>query len=186
MSELKTKRPLQVLTDVPPGFDLPAKPGGSPRNINCTYCFFLSKEALYPNEKSRMSEDTLEEYIQQLLESHRTPRATVACQGGEPTLMRLDFFKRAVEIANNDKKPGQTIQHTFQTNGILLDDWCALFKEQNFLVGVNLGGLREMHDAYRMDRGGKGTFGKVIKGWPYAENERQIGNAGEFRSLNDN
>ena len=111
------KRPaLPVLADAPPAFHLLSKPSGSTCNINCTYCFFLSKEALYPNEKSRMTEETLEEYIRQLLESHRTPEVTIAWQGGEPTLMRLDFFRKAVEIANRYKKPGQNVPHTFQTN----------------------------------------------------------------------
>ena len=106
----------------PPGFHLLAKPSGSTCNIDCTYCFFLSKEALYPNEKSRMSAATLEAYIRQLLESHQTPEVTVAWQGGEPTLMRLEFFQRAVELVEQYRRPGQTVQHTFQTNGILLDD----------------------------------------------------------------
>jgi uncharacterized protein len=155
-----------VLADAPPAFHLLAKPSGSTCNINCTYCFFLSKEALYPNEKSRMNDETLEEYIRQLLESHRTPEVTIAWQGGEPTLMRLDFFKKSVEIANRIKRPGQTILHTFQTNGILLDDeWCAFFKENNFLVGLSVDGPLEIHDAYRVDRGAKGTFDRVMKGW---------------------
>ncbi len=93
--------------DAPPMFHLLAKPSGSTCNIDCTYCFFLSKEALYPNEKSRMSMDTLEVYIKQLLESHRTPEVTVAWQGGEPTLMRLEFFKRSVEIVEKYRKPNQ-------------------------------------------------------------------------------
>ena len=76
--------------DVSPGFHLLAKPSGSTCNIDCTYCFFLSKEALYPNDKSRMSMSTLEVYIRQLLESHRTPDVTIAWQGGEPTLMKLE------------------------------------------------------------------------------------------------
>jgi uncharacterized protein len=113
-----------------------------------------------------MSDATLEEYIRQLLESHRTPEVTVAWQGGEPTLMRLDFFKKAVEIANRYKGPGQNVQHTFQTNGILLDDeWCTFFKENNFLIGLSVDGPREIHDAYRVDRGAKGTFYRVMEGW---------------------
>src|SRR5260370_15117994 len=82
-----------LLANSPPGFHLLAKPSGSTCNIDCKYCFFLSKEALYPNDKQRMSEDTLETYIRQLLESHRTPKVTVAWQGAEPTPMTLDFFK---------------------------------------------------------------------------------------------
>ena len=134
----------------PPGFHLLAKPSGSTCNIDCTYCFFLSKEALYPNDKSRMSEATLETYIRQLLESHRTPQVTVAWQGGEPTLMKLEFFRRAVELVEKYRRPGQVVQHTFQTNGLLLDDdWCAFFKEHSFLVGLSVDGPRELHDTYR-------------------------------------
>ena len=158
--------PLDVLpTDAPPGFHLLAKPSGSTCNIDCTYCFFLSKEALYPNEKSRMSAETLEAYIRQLLESHRVPQVTVAWQGGEPTLMKVEFFRRAVELVEKYRKPGQTVQHTFQTNGILLDDeWCAFFKEHNFLVGISIDGPRELHDAYRRDRRQQGTFDRVMQG----------------------
>jgi uncharacterized protein len=153
-------------TGAPPGFHLLAKPSGSTCNIDCTYCFFLSKEALYPNEKQRMSEATLETYIRQLLESHRTPQVTVAWQGGEPTLMGLEFFKRSVALVEQHRRPGQIVQHTFQTNGILLDDeWCAFFKEHKFLIGLSVDGPRDMHDAYRLDRGGRGTFDRVMQGW---------------------
>jgi uncharacterized protein len=152
--------------DAPPGFHLLAKPSGSTCNIDCTYCFFLSKEALYPNDKQRMSEATLETYIRQLLESHRAPTVTVAWQGGEPTLMKLPFFQRSKELVEKYRRPGQTVEHTFQTNGILLDDdWCAFFKEHNVLVGLSVDGPRELHDAYRLDRGGRGTFDRVMNGW---------------------
>jgi uncharacterized protein len=156
---------LPASNTAPPRFHLLAKPSGSTCNLNCTYCFFLSKEALYPNEKSRMSDATLETYIKQLLESHRTPEVTVAWQGGEPTLMGLDFFKRSVELVQKHRRPGQRIEHTFQTNGVLLDDdWCAFLKEHNFLVGLSVDGPEEIHDQYRVDRGGKGTFKQVMRG----------------------
>jgi uncharacterized protein len=152
--------------NTPPRFHLLAKPSGSTCNIDCTYCFFLSKEALYPNDKHRMSDATLEAYIAQLLESHRTPEVTVAWQGGEPTLMKLEFFRRSVELVEKYRRPGQTVQHTFQTNGILIDDdWCAFFNEHNFLVGLSVDGPRELHDTYRVDRRGQGTFDLVMRGW---------------------
>jgi len=150
----------------PPRFHLLAKPSGSTCNLDCTYCFFLSKEALYPDDRQRMSEATLEAYIRQLLESHRTPTVTVAWQGGEPTLMGLDFFKRSVEFVAKYRRPGQAVEYTFQTNGVLLDDaWCAFLKEHDFLVGLSVDGPREIHDAYRVDRGGQGTFARVMEGW---------------------
>jgi 4Fe-4S single cluster domain/SEC-C motif len=121
--------------DSPPCFHLLAKPSGSTCNIDCKYCFFLSKEALYPNDKQRMSEATLETYIRQLLESHRTPQVTVAWQGGEPTLMKLDFFRRSVELVEKHRKPGQVVQHTFQTNGILLTRAAMWTMAQLFQAG---------------------------------------------------
>jgi uncharacterized protein len=159
--------------DTPPMFHLLSKPSGSTCNIDCTYCFFLSKEALYPNEKSRMSVETLEEYIKQLLESHRTPEVTVAWQGGEPSLMRLEFFKRSVAIVEKYRKPQQVVNHTFQTNGLLLDDdWCTFFKKHNFLIGLSVDGPQDIHDTYRLDRNGNGTFDKVMKGWRYLQKHK--------------
>ena len=156
------------LAQSPPCFHLLAKPSGSMCNIDCAYCFFLSKQALYPNEKNRMSEATLDAYIRQLLESHRTPEVTVAWQGGEPTLMKLEFFRRSVELTEKYRQPGQIVQHTFQTNGILLnDEWCAFFKEHNFLVGLSVDGPREIHDQYRLGRSKEGTFDRVMQGWRF-------------------
>lgn len=158
--------PFPASDNSPPAFHVMAKPSGSTCNIDCTYCFFLSKEALYPNDKHRMSDATLEAYIRQVLESHRTPEVTVAWQGGEPTLMKLDFFRRAVELAEKHRRPGQLVKHTFQTNGMLLDDdWCAFFKKHDFLIGLSVDGPRELHDAYRRDRRQQGTFDRVMQGW---------------------
>ena len=152
--------------DAPPGFHLLAKPSGSTCNIDCQYCFFLSKEALYPNDTHRMSEATLEAYIRQLLESHRTPTVTVAWQGGEPTLMKLEFFRRSVELVERYRRPGQVVEHTFQTNGLLLDDdWCAFFTAHKVLVGLSVDGPRALHDTYRVDRRKQGTFDRVMQGW---------------------
>lgn len=150
----------------PARFHLLAKPSGSTCNIDCTYCFFLSKEALYPNSRSRMSEETLDSYIRQLLESHDTPEVTVAWQGGEPTLMRLDFFRRALEAIERHRRPGQTVQQTFQTNGLLIDDaWAAFFRENDILVGLSVDGPKDIHDTYRKDRRGQGTFDLVMRGY---------------------
>jgi uncharacterized protein len=165
LCEPEVKLPLMPANG-PPAFHLLAKPSGATCNIDCRYCFFLSKEVLYPNAKSRMSAITLETYIRQLLESHRTPEVTVAWQGGEPTLMKLDFYRQAVALVEKYRRQGQTVHHTFQTNGLLLDDeWCAFFKEHDFLVGLSVDGPREFHDAYRVDRRGRGTFDRVMSGW---------------------
>jgi uncharacterized protein len=149
----------------PAAFHVLAKPTGAICNLDCKYCFFLSKEELYPNSRFRMPEDVLERYIQQLIEAHQAPEVTVAWQGGEPTLMGLAFFRRAVDLAERHRRPGTRIQHTIQTNGTRLDDeWCAFFREHGFLVGLSLDGPHEMHDAYRVDKGGRPTFEKVMAG----------------------
>jgi uncharacterized protein len=150
----------------PPAFHLLAKPTGAICNLDCTYCFFLSKEMLYPGSRFRMADDLLELYLRQLIEAHaRSPEIVVAWQGGEPTMMGLEFFARSVEIARGLVKPGQRLLHSIQTNGTLIDDaWAAFFKEHDFLVGLSIDGPRELHDAYRVDKGGKGTFDRVMAG----------------------
>lgn len=149
----------------PPSFHVLTKPTGAICNLDCSYCFFLSKEELYPDSKFRMSEGLLEEYIRQLLESHRTPEVTVAWQGGEPTMMGLEFFRRAVELVEQYRRPNQVVEHTIQTNATLInDDWAVFLAERDFLVGVSIDGPRSIHDTYRVDKGGKPTFDRVIAG----------------------
>ncbi len=149
----------------PPRFHMLSKPTGAACNLDCKYCFFLSKDMLYPNDKLRMSDDVLESYIKQLLESHRTPVVTVAWQGGEPTLMGLDFYRRSIEYVQKYRQPGQQVEYTFQTNGVLLDDaWAAFFKQHDFLLGLSVDGPRDIHDAYRVNKAGQGTFDQVMGG----------------------
>jgi uncharacterized protein len=151
-------------TDVPSAFHIMAKPTGSACNLNCDYCFFLKKESLYPGSDFRMSDEVHEAYIRQLLEAHQVPSITIAWQGGEPTLMGLDFFRRSVELQKKYQKPGTHIENTFQTNGILLDyEWCQFFHENKFLIGLSLDGPKELHDFYRKDKGGHGTFDRVAR-----------------------
>ena len=148
----------------PRAFHIMAKPTGSACNLNCAYCFFLKKERLYPGSDFRMPDDVHEAYIRQLLEAHQTPEVTIAWQGGEPTLMGLDFFRRSVELQKKYQKPGTRIENTFQTNGILLnDEWCEFLHQNNFLIGLSLDGPKELHDTYRKDKGGYGTFDGVLR-----------------------
>ena len=152
-------------TSTLPGFHLLAKPTGAACNLGCKYCFFLSKKSLYPGSSFRMSEELLESYIRQYIEAQHGPLATVAWQGGEPTLMGLDFFRRSIECEKKYMRmyPNMLIQNTMQTNGTLLDDeWCRFFRKNNFLIGLSLDGPRELHDAYRVDKSGGPTFDRVM------------------------
>lgn len=148
-------------TDRPP-VHVMAKPTGARCNLRCDYCFFLKKERLYPGSSFRMTDEVLESYVRQVLEANDGPEVTVAWQGGEPTLMGLDFFRRAVELERKHQKPGTRVLNTLQTNGVHLDaEWCAFLRENGFLVGLSLDGPRELHDAYRHDRRGGSVFDRV-------------------------
>jgi uncharacterized protein len=145
--------------NAPPAFHVLIKPTGAICNLDCKYCFFLSKEMLYPGSRFQMAEDILEMYLKQLLESHRAPEVAVAWQGGEPTLMGLDFFKRSVELVNKLRRPWQQVLYTIQTNGTQLDDeWCVFLKQNSFLVGLSVDGPKELHDVYRVNKAGAGSF----------------------------
>jgi uncharacterized protein len=146
-------------------FHLLAKPTGAQCNLDCKYCFYLSRESLFPGSDFRMTDETLERYLRQLIAAQPGPEITVAWQGGEPTLMGLDFFDRAVALAERWRRPGTRIVHTLQTNGVLLDDeWAAFLRRHRFLVGLSLDGPRALHDAYRVDKGGHPTFDRVMRG----------------------
>jgi uncharacterized protein len=144
-------------------FHVLAKPTGAICNLNCSYCFYLEKQSLYPDSKFRMSEEVLEAYLRQLIEAEPSDTVTVAWQGGEPTLLGVDFYRRSAEIAAEHLPPEKSISWTMQTNGTKLDDeWCELFREYGYLVGLSLDGPRDVHDAYRVDRRGAGTFDQVV------------------------
>jgi len=142
-----------------------AKPTGARCNLDCTYCFYLEKDALYSGVRMpRMADDVLENYIRRYIASQPGDRVTFVWQGGEPALMGVDYYRRAVDLQR--KYAGdKTIENAFQTNGVLLDDaWCELFTQGNFLVGISIDGPEDLHDAYRVNKGGGGTFKQVMRG----------------------
>lgn len=149
----------------PPAFNVMLKPRGPICNLDCQYCYYLVKERLYPGSRFRMADDLLERYTRQYIEAQRVPEVTFVWQGGEPTLMGLEFFERAVELQEKYRRPGMTIHNALQTNGTTLNDaWCAFFKAHGFLIGLSLDGPKELHDAYRVDKGGQPTFDRVMAG----------------------
>ncbi len=148
-----------------PGFHVLAKPIGPICNLDCKYCFYLEKEVLYPQaSKWAMREDVLESYIRQYIEAQPGEAVGFAWQGGEPTLLGVEYFRRVVELERK-YAGGKRIGNAFQTNGVLLDDeWARFLKDENFLVGISIDGPRDLHDAYRVDKGGKPTFDRVMRG----------------------
>lgn len=154
-----------AVTAVLPGFHVMAKPTGPICNLDCKYCFYLEKEKLYPKDTNwAMPPEVLETYIRQHIEAHSVPEVLFAWQGGEPTLLGVEYFRKAVELQQKYAN-GKTINNAFQTNGVLLDDeWCEFFGQHRFLIGLSIDGPEEIHNHYRVNRGGGGTFGKVMAG----------------------
>ncbi|MEW5956985.1 MAG: anaerobic sulfatase maturase [Chloroflexota bacterium] len=152
-------------TLVPPAFHIMLKPRGAICNLDCQYCYFLSKELLYPGSRFRMAHELLAEYTRQYIAAQQVPAVTFAWQGGEPTLMGLDFFELAVELQQKYCRPGMKIYNALQTNGTTLDnDWGRFFHKHNFLVGLSLDGPPEIHNTYRVDKRGRGSFAQVMAG----------------------
>ncbi|MDY7077345.1 MAG: anaerobic sulfatase maturase [Chloroflexota bacterium] len=146
-------------------FHVMLKPRGCVCNLECEYCYYLGKERLYPGSHFRMTPELLEEFTRQYIAAQHVHQVTFAWQGGEPTLMGLDFFRLAVELQQKYCQPGMRIHNALQTNGVLLDDdWCHFFKEHGFLIGLSIDGPRTLHDTYRVDKGGKPTFERVMTG----------------------
>ncbi len=146
-------------------FHVMTKPIGPICNLDCKYCFYLEKEKLYPsNENFKMSDEVLEKYVRGYIESQTVPEINFAWQGGEPTLLGVDFFKKVVSFQKK-YADGKKINNAFQTNGTLLDDeWCDFLAKNNFLIGLSVDGPKALHDTYRVDKGQKPTFDKVMEG----------------------
>ncbi|WP_338452693.1 anaerobic sulfatase maturase [Niallia oryzisoli] len=145
-------------------FHMLAKPSGPICNLDCHYCFYTEKESLFvPKSTFRMSEETLEHFIKSYIQAQDAEEIPFVWQGGEPALMGLNFYKKVVELQRKYAN-GKKISNSLQTNGTLLtEEWFPFLAENNFLVGLSLDGPEQIHDNYRVDRGGKPTFHRVLK-----------------------
>ncbi len=143
-----------------------AKPIGAACNIDCTYCYYLSKQDLLEYKKGcspRMDDETLETYIRQYIEGQNTPEIIFSWQGGEPTMLGLEYFEKIVELQKKYQPDGILISNDLQTNGTLLNDkWCEFLARNQFLVGLSIDGPELIHNTYRTNKAGKGTFKQVM------------------------
>jgi len=160
--------PTVALRPLPPGakhrFHAMVKPVGSMCNLDCTYCYYLHKEELLGQSRQpRMSDEVLERHIRQYIEAQTGDEVVFSWQGGEPTILGLEFFRKVVELQARHRKPGQRIENDLQTNGTLLDEqWASLLKQHHFLVGLSCDGPQRLHDLYRYTKGGTPTHDKVV------------------------
>lgn len=141
------------------------KPTGPLCNLNCTYCYYLSKQLLLDTgDRWRITDEVLETFIRQYFQGQNCKEVVFTWQGGEPTLLGLDFFRRVVELEKRYCPPHVRCENDLQTNGTLLDEaWCEFLAEHNFLVGLSLDGPQELHDRYRKDPAGTGSFQRVFR-----------------------
>ncbi len=143
-------------------FQLLIKPASGDCNLACEYCFYRDAVSLYPDGRRRMSRERAEALIREML-SYRFPETIFSWQGGEPTLMGLDFFSHVVACQMRHGRPGQVVGNALQTNGLLLDrEWACFLARYRFLVGLSLDGPKEVHDCYRIGAGGAGSFERVM------------------------
>lgn len=141
------------------------KPVGALCNLRCKYCYYLEKKGLYQDEKKFvMSEELLEEFIRQYLESQTMPQVLFTWHGGEPLMRNISFYKKALEFQKKYGR-GRQIDNSLQTNGTLLnDEWCRFFKDNNFLIGISVDGGQQFHDKYRKTADGRPSFYQVMRG----------------------
>jgi len=144
-------------------FHIMAKPAGSACNLNCTYCFYLSKSSLPDGPGSgRMSDETLEVFIREYIQGINANEVVFTWQGGESTLLGLEFFRKILDFQRKYSKPGQKIENDLQTNGTLIDEeWCRFLGENRFLVGLSIDGPRDIHDKCRVGKDGGASFDRV-------------------------
>ena len=150
------------------------KPASAVCNLDCRYCFYLDREAdpYQSMPARRMPEETLERLVDSYL-FYSYPDSTFAFQGGEPTLAGLPFFEKVVELQKRFGRNGQTVANSLQTNAMSLDrDWCRLFREYQWLLGVSLDGPEELHDRYRVNKAGHGTWKRVVESVELLSKER--------------
>jgi uncharacterized protein len=146
-------------------FNLIIKPAGAQCNLVCEYCYFLKKEKLYKDSNFRMSEEVLETFIRQYLESQPDGEVFFTWQGGEPTLMGISFYEKVVTLQRQYARTGQTVKNALQTNGHLFDNnWGRFLKENDFLVGLSMDGPAEIHDVHRKNKAGQGTHTRALSG----------------------
>ena len=150
----------------PRPFQVMVKPIGPVCNLNCDYCFYLAKTELFSESRDfRLTDEILELFIQEYIQSQPGPEVAFVWQGGEPTLMGVDFFRRAIELQNRYLPPGWKATNALQTNGTLIDQqWAQFFQDAGFLIGLSLDGLQKFHDLYRRDRQGDPTWEQVVRG----------------------
>lgn len=174
MTGVETFPVLQSSATTPRIHSLLIKPASAVCNLDCAYCFYLDRAAdpYAALPARRMTAETLERLVDSYL-FYSYPNSSFAFQGGEPTLAGLPFFENLIKLQQRYGRNGQSVGNSMQTNAMLLDaDWCALFREYNWLLGVSLDGPEEIHDLYRCNKEGRGTWKRVIQGVETLQRER--------------
>ena len=148
----------------PQAFNIMIKPVGSLCNLRCRYCYYLDKADIYGGKEPRMTYEMLETFIREYIAANDVPEVLFNWHGGEPLLMGLDFYRKAIQLQKKYAS-GKRIRNALQTNATLVTaEWAAFFRENGFLIGVSLDGPKDVHDCYRAGKGGGSTSERVVKG----------------------
>lgn len=149
----------------PKAFNALTKPVGSVCNLACKYCYYIDKERFYGKHQPRMSDEMLENYIKEYIQTNEIPEITFCWHGGEPTLAGIDFFRKAVAFERKYNTNNKKIINSIQTNGTLItDEWANFFRKNRFLVGISIDGPEDIYNSYRVNKSGKGMYKSVMKG----------------------
>lgn len=141
------------------------KPGSGSCNIDCSYCFYKDlQESGDVSNQGVMSEWTMKALIKNVfVDLDDGDYIEFAFQGGEPTLIGMEFYEDFVESVKNINRPNVNVSYSLQTNGILVDEtWCDFFNKNKFLIGLSLDGPKVINDKYRVNQNGEGTYEKII------------------------
>ncbi len=148
-------------------FQIFAKPIGPRCNLNCSYCYYTGKNNLYEDSPVHlMDDDLLEQYIIRHIQASGSDEVMFSWHGGEPLLAGIDFYKKAINLQRKHLPRGMHLMNGIQTNGTLLNmNWCKFLARENFLTGISIDGPAHLHNSFRMDHRGEGTFDKVMRGY---------------------
>lgn len=144
---------------------LMAKPAGPACNLACEYCYYLEKSGMFADpRRTFMSDEMLELFIRRYIEAQSVPEVQFTWHGGEPTMRKLDFYRRVIALQQR-YADGRRIFNCLQTNGTMLnDEWCRFLRDNGWLVGISIDGPEKFHDEYRRNRSDRGSFAQTMRG----------------------
>jgi uncharacterized protein len=155
------------MADVSREFQVFVKPAGARCNLGCSYCYYLDKTRLYPdNNTFQMADDILEQYIVQHIAASTEETILFSWHGGEPTMVGLPYFRKIVAMQQKHRPASRRVINGIQTNGTLINEaWAHFFAQEQFVVGISIDGPDTIHNQYRVTKDLQPTHEKTLRGY---------------------